>query len=82
MAQLSTAMEHELSVIDTTGDTKYIWDTENRDEIDVARDMFEQLKDKNYIAYTVAANGKKGEVINRFDPDLGKIIMIPPVVGG
>lgn len=82
MAQLAAAMKHELSIIDQTGDTKYIWDTENQDEIDVAENMFDQLKEKRYIAYTVAANGKKGEIINRFDPELGKIIMIPPVVGG
>lgn len=82
MAQLAEKVEHELSVIDASGDTKYIWDVENDDEVDAARDTFNQLKDKNYLAYTVAANGKKGELINRFDPELGKIIMIPPVVGG
>jgi len=72
----------ELCIIDTTGDTKYIWDVDNEDEVEVARNMFNQLKEKNYVAYSVGRNGKKDEIINRFDPELGKIIMIPPVVGG
>ena len=74
--------QSELCVIDTTGDTKYIWDADNDDEVEVARNMFNQLKEKNYVAYSVGRNGKKDEIINRFDPELGKIIMIPPVVGG
>lgn len=72
----------ELAVIDQTGDTKTIWDPDNQDEVDVARDTFDALKRKNYIAYTVNERGKKGNVITKFDPELGKIIMIPPVVGG
>jgi hypothetical protein len=72
----------ELSVIDTTGDTKYMWDIYNEDEISVARDTFNSLKEKRYIAYSVGDDGKKGEIIRRFDPSLGKIIMVPPVVGG
>jgi hypothetical protein len=72
----------ELSVMDNTGDTKYIWDIDNQVEVDIAEETFNSLKAKNYIAYTVGRSGKKGEVIKDFDPELGKIIMIPPVVGG
>ena len=72
----------ELCVIDKTGDTKTIWDPDNQDEVDVARATFDALKKKKYIAYSVSSNGKKNEIIHRFDPELGKIIMIPPVVGG
>lgn len=83
MNNLATAQkEYSLCVIDTTGDTKYIWDIDNEDEIEVARNTFNQLKEKRYIAYSVGRNGKKDEIINSFDPALGKIIMIPPVVGG
>lgn len=72
----------EMCIIDTTGDTKYIWDVNNEDEVEVARNMFNQLKKKNYVAYSVGRNGKKDEIIREFDETLGKIIMIPPVIGG
>ena len=72
----------ELRVMDETGDTKLIWSADNQAEVDAARDMFKSLKKKNYIAYSVKDNGKKGDIIHRFEPDLEKIIMIPPIVGG
>lgn len=74
--------EMELRVIDHTGDSKTIWNPDNQDEVDAAKATFDALKKKNYIAYTVKANGKKNEIIHSFDPELGKIIMVPPMVGG
>ncbi len=82
MSAVAQRVKHELAVMDGTGDTKYIWDIDNEDEVDVARSTFDKLKAKNYIAYTVKGNGQKGEIVKRFDETLGKIIMIPPVVGG
>lgn len=72
----------ELCVMDHTGDTKLIWNPNNTDETEAARELFNKLKKKKYLAYTVKANGDKGEVITEFDPSAEKIIMAPPVVGG
>jgi len=52
------------------------------DEVDNARDTFTKLKKKGYLAYSVNANGKKGEVLDEFDPKAEKIIMAPRMVGG
>lgn len=75
-------MINEMAVADTTGDTKTVWDTENVEEVEAARATFNTLRAKNYIAYTVKLGGRKGEIITKFDPSLGGIIMVPPVVGG
>lgn len=72
----------ELCVMDKTGDTKLIWNSGNQIEVDAAKEMFKKLKKKNYIAYSVKHNGDKGEIIQNFDPNMEKIIMIPPIVGG
>jgi hypothetical protein len=72
----------ELAIMDTTGDTKIIWNADNEDEVDNARETFDRLKSKNYIAYSVGRAGRKDEVIRKFDPDAEKLIMVPPVVGG
>lgn len=77
-----SAVMSELRVMDNTGDTKTTWNPDNQDEVDAARATFDALKKKRYIAYTVKDNGKKNEIIKTFDPSLGMIIMIPPVVGG
>lgn len=75
-------MPSEMCIIDHTGDTKLIWNSDNKDEVEAAKDMFDKLKKKGYIAFSVKANGDKGDALTKFDPDAEKIIMAPPAVGG
>ena len=72
----------EIAVLNKTGDTKLIFDPDNTDEVNAAREMFTGLKKKGHVAYKVSADGSKGEVIREFDPRCGKIIMAPAMVGG
>ena len=72
----------EMNILDTTGDTKVIWDPENDDEVEAARDQFDTLIEKGFSAFQVKKNGEKGREIKRFNPEAGKIIMVPVVVGG
>jgi hypothetical protein len=72
----------ELAMLDVTGDTKLIWNKSNQAEVDAAKELFKKLKKKNYIAYTVKDNGDTGEIIHSFNPNLERIIMMPPIIGG
>jgi hypothetical protein len=70
-------------VMDKTGDTKTIWDKNNQDEVDIARETFEKLTKKGYKAFAV--DEKTGEAkgrIDKFDPTLGKMILVPQSAGG
>jgi hypothetical protein len=71
-----------LAVMGPEGDTKLIWDSDNEDEVANARRTFDDLRCKNYTAYSVKKSGKKGKVITEFDPDAEKIILVPHVIGG
>lgn len=65
------------------GDTRVMWDPDNADEVEAARAAFDKLRgEKKFVAYKVAEPGDKGEVIREFDPQAGKIILAPPMVGG
>lgn len=72
----------ELAVMDQTGDTKIIWDSENEDEVAVAKATFDSLVKKGYAGYSVKRDGEKNEVIRQFDPTAEKLIMAPAMVGG
>ncbi len=72
----------ELAIIDSTGDTKVLWDIENQDEICAAKAQFDTLIDKGFWAYAVKKDGEKGKRIKKFDSEAGKIIMVPKIVGG
>jgi hypothetical protein len=72
----------EMTVLDTTGDSKTTWDPNQPDEVSAARSTFDRLKGKGYIAYRVNQAGDKGEVMREFDATVGKMILSPPLVGG
>jgi hypothetical protein len=74
--------KHVLVALDHTGDTRVLWDPTNADEISAAKAMFDSLKKKGYLAYSVKKNGEQGEVVRSFDATEGKIIMTPQLVGG
>lgn len=73
---------HELIVLDHTGDTKIIWDAGKADEVETARETFNKLKKKGYMAYAVDRKGEKGTVLRDFDPEAEKLILAPATVGG
>ena len=76
-------MQGQLRIMDCEeGDLKVIWDSEKQDEIDAAKEQFEKLIKKGYLAYKVGEKGKPSTQIKKFDPDLEKIIMSPQVIGG
>lgn len=72
----------EMRILDATGDTKIIWDKNNRDEVDNARDTYKKMKDKGYMAYSVKEDGEKKKVVHEFDPEAEKLILTPPLRGG
>jgi hypothetical protein len=75
-------MAHEMRIMDGSGDTKLICDTNKKVEVDVARDTFNRLTKKGYKAFKVAKKGEPGEAITEFDPGLEKIILAAPISGG
>ncbi len=72
----------EMFSMDKTGDSKTIWDPENEDEVEAAKNSFDELTDKGYSAFDVKAAGRKGARMNKFDPEAGKVIMVAPLQGG
>jgi hypothetical protein len=91
--QLSEALEeageevpegkHELAIMSGRGDTKTIWDPGNAVEVEMARKQFTEFRSKGFLAFSVTGkDGEKGQQINTFDPQAGRIIMSPPIAGG
>jgi hypothetical protein len=72
----------ELRYLDATGDQKVIWDPQNEDEVEAAESTFDSLKEKGFKAFKVGKNGKKTTEMKDFDPEAGKVIMVPRMVAG
>lgn len=71
-----------LCVMGPSGDTKTIWDKNKPDEVAAARQQFNTLRQKGYLAFRVQPGGKPGEQVFEFDPNAEQIILSPPVAGG
>jgi hypothetical protein len=72
----------EMRIMDQSGDTKLIWDPNIDDELQNAERTFKDLKKKGYSAYRVDKKGEKSGLMEEFDEDAGKIIMVPKMKGG
>jgi hypothetical protein len=61
------------------GDVQITWDKSNAEDVSKARKIFNDLKDKGYRAFS----GKKlDQTLRAFDPEVDRIAMLPPIVGG
>ena len=72
----------ELRTLGPEGDVKATWDPDVEAEVSEARHVFDTLRAKGYFAYKVRDGGKKGRVIDEFEPAAERIIMAPPMAGG
>jgi hypothetical protein len=72
----------ELRVLSSMGDTKVIFDPDNDDEVAAAKVQYKTLINKGFKAFKVKKSGEPGKKMKKFDKDAGKIIMVPPIIGG
>jgi len=76
-------MPNEMSVLDPReGDLKVIWDPDNKEEVEMARETFNKMKKKGFAAYQVDDDGGKTEFLTKFDPSVEKMILSPIPSGG
>jgi hypothetical protein len=76
-------MKNELIVLDSGGDTKLMWDAAKPEEVEAARGLFDSLKAKRYLAFSVQGKeGSRGELVREFDPGLERVILAPAMAGG
>lgn len=81
-ANRSEEADHVMVILDQSGDTRHTWDRTSTEEIAAMREIFDLMKEKGYVAWSVTRSGKKDKKIREFDPDAEKIIFAPALVGG
>lgn len=82
MTTIDTTTTCEMSILDASGDTKVIWDSQRPDEVDAARATFDALRAKGYSAFEVRDDGEPGGRLDEFDKVSGRLIMVPSLQGG
>lgn len=79
---------HLMEIMDSSGHTSVTWNPEDEASVADARREFDRLIGQGYQAFRMEAVGQnavvenKGDRITAFDPEAGKVLMIPQRVGG
>lgn len=63
-----------------SGDTKYVWDPKNPDEVEAAREHFEKMKAKGFVIFKLKAWVKVKQV-DEFDPKDKRYAYVVPKGG-
>jgi len=81
-AELAKGM-HGAEIMGTNGDTKHIWDPNKPEEVEAARALYNSLTGKGYTAFhATGKDGSQGDQMREFDPNAGRVIFVPRMVGG
>jgi hypothetical protein len=67
-----------IAELNKDGDTKYTWNRKNPAECEAAKDHFNRLLKKGFLAFKVKSTGDKGAKVDEFNPKAGKYIYTPP----
>lgn len=73
-----------LSIPDTTGDTRIMWNPRDKADVALAEDSFKNARAKGMLVYLVSPESGEstGEVVTSFPKKEGKLIAVKPIQGG
>jgi hypothetical protein len=71
----------KMQVMDTSGHLEIKWSRDNEEEVESARDIFDEKTDAGYSAFKIEGT-QRGERITEFDPKAEKIMLVPQLRGG
>jgi hypothetical protein len=59
-----------MAVMGSTGDTKYTWDPKNPDEVELAREHFDRMREKGFLVFKIKGRicKRKGKEVTSFNP--------------
>jgi len=70
-----------MAVLGAEGDIKYTWDKTNKTEVEAAREQFNNLRSKGFLAFKIRGKlrERKGDGVIDFDSKAGRYqFMAPP----
>jgi hypothetical protein len=71
-----------MQVMDPTGHTEVSWNSDNTDEVRVARETFDRMTGQGYRAFRTDGKGAQGTRMSSFDPTAESLVLVPHLQGG
>lgn len=71
-----------LEVLDSSGDTKITWRSDDPVSVAVARAAFNEARNRGATVYAMDDAGAKGGRVSEFDPEAERLVAVPQLQGG
>lgn len=78
---LQTDNQHHMNILDRSGHTKIGWDPSNADEVEFARDVFEEKTAAGFKAFRTR-DGQQSTRMDEFDSQAREMMLVPQLKGG
>ena len=72
----------EMRTMGKEGDVKISWNSNNDEESEAAKKIFDEKMKLSWSAFRDKGMGTKGDKIKAFDRYAERIILVPPISGG
>ncbi len=69
-------------VMDRSGDTRHEFDGADAQAVALAEERFRALTEKGFRAVALSEDGRPGELLRGFDPQIERTLFIPHLQGG
>ena len=79
---METAVLHRWHELNHEGDTTVEWDPNDAASTDIARKTFEAMKAAGCHFFEKKHGGGAGRRIDRFDPEIERMVMVKQIVAG
>jgi hypothetical protein len=70
-----------MNILDKTGHTKIGWNPNNEDEVEFAREVFEEKTAAGFRAFRIR-DGEQSTRMETFDPSAREMMLVPHLRGG
>jgi hypothetical protein len=82
MDKAPVSLVGEMSVMDRSGHKQLKWNTDQLDEVAVAKETFDRLVAKGYSGFGSKTRSEPKHLLNEFDSTMEEVVMVPKIVGG
>jgi hypothetical protein len=72
----------EMSIMDWSGHKELKWNTDQPDEVGLAKETFDKLIKEGYSAFAAKTKAEQKQSIREFDPTMEETVMVPRIIGG
>ena len=79
---MEKALIGQMNIMDRSGHKELTWDTGQSDQVQTAKETFDNLMKRGYTAFGSQHKAEAKHLVREFDPTMEELVVVPKTVGG